>query len=189
MLATYPREAGLADRVQPKHVLYPIFCDYAADVLLPQRRDSCIERVRQGFALHLWNEFYRRWGLPKSLLPPRGSFLRECMESEIGDPGRRCERLISNSGRRKRSRSTGSSSSRQCCLCPGGIGGVSAGRSANHPASSRRRSSDANGPPTCARIASSAGPSSAKSSGSGCADSSGSHSTAARLSPSRSRRR
>ena len=87
LLTTYTREAGLTDRVQPKHVLYPIACDHAADVLLPQRRDSCIERVRQGFALHLWNEFYRRWGLPKSLLPPRGSFLRECMESEIGDPG------------------------------------------------------------------------------------------------------
>jgi hypothetical protein len=89
LLTTYTREAGLADRVQPEQIFYPIgFADDgAADVLLPERRDSCATRVQPSYAFHLWNEFYRRWGLPKSLLPPRGSFLRECIEAEIGDPG------------------------------------------------------------------------------------------------------
>jgi hypothetical protein len=87
LLTAYTREAGLADRVQPEQVFYPIACDDAADVLLPDRRESCAARARPGYAFHLWNEFYRRWGLPKSLLPPRGSFLRECIAGEIGDPG------------------------------------------------------------------------------------------------------
>lgn len=87
LLTAYTREAGLADRVQPEQVFYPIACDDAADVLLPDRRESCAARARQGYAFHLWNEFYRRWELPKSLLPPRGSFLRECMAVEVGDPG------------------------------------------------------------------------------------------------------
>lgn len=87
LLDSYTREAGLADRVQPVQVFYPIACDDAADVLLPDRRESCATRAQPGYSFHLWNEFYRRWGLPKSLLPPRGSFLRECIEGEIGDPG------------------------------------------------------------------------------------------------------
>lgn len=87
LLTAYTAENGLADRAQPEHVFYPIACDDAADVLLPDRRDSCAARAQPGYAFHLWNEFYRRWGLPKSLLPPRGSFLRECLEGEIGDPG------------------------------------------------------------------------------------------------------
>jgi glycosyl transferase family 2 len=68
---------GLNDRIQPKGTCYAIHWSEAFDLLKPSKLDSIEERTHFSLFLHIWNELFRRSGIDKTLLPPRGSFLRQ----------------------------------------------------------------------------------------------------------------
>ncbi|HEY1075854.1 MAG TPA: capsular polysaccharide synthesis protein [Fontimonas sp.] len=82
LLTEYLRESALLVQAQPAQTFYPIDCAGAPDLLQPARAQTCAERCEPALAVHWWNELYRRWGLPKQLAPPPGSFLRQCIERE-----------------------------------------------------------------------------------------------------------
>ena len=73
-------EDGRLRNAQPSLTCYPVHHSEALDLLRPQQFDVMAERIRQSFFLHLWNEVLRRVHVAKTMLPPRGSFLRAIVE-------------------------------------------------------------------------------------------------------------
>ena len=73
-------ENGRLRNAQPSVTCYPVHHSEALDLLRPQQFDVMAERIRQSFFLHLWNEVLRRVHVAKTMLPPRGSFLRAIVE-------------------------------------------------------------------------------------------------------------
>ncbi len=70
----------LADRpervkVAPPSAFYPVHYLETAMLLRQEDADECQRRVQSSVCVHLWNEFLRRWEIPKNMLPPEGSFL------------------------------------------------------------------------------------------------------------------
>ena len=74
------QENGRLTNAQPSLTCYPVHHSEALDLLRPQQFDVMAERIRQSFFLHLWNEVLRRVHVAKTMLPPRGSFLRSIVE-------------------------------------------------------------------------------------------------------------
>ena len=54
-------------------------------MLLPNFKEECDEACKNSFAVHLWNEMFRRYCFPKNMLPPRGSYLFEKIVALIGE--------------------------------------------------------------------------------------------------------
>jgi hypothetical protein len=73
-------EDGRLRNAQPSLTCYPVHHSEALDLLRPQQFDVMAERIRHSFFLHLWNEVLRRVHVAKTMLPPRGSFLRSIVE-------------------------------------------------------------------------------------------------------------
>ena len=74
------QENGRLRNAQPSVTCYPVHHSEALDLLRPQQCGAMEERVRQSLFLHLWNEVLRRVHVAKTMLPPRGSFLRAIVE-------------------------------------------------------------------------------------------------------------
>ena len=74
------QENGRLTNAQPSLTCYPVHHSEALDLLRPRQFDVMAERIRQSFFLHLWNEVLRRVHVAKTMLPPRGSFLRSIVE-------------------------------------------------------------------------------------------------------------
>ena len=55
---------------------YPVHHREALDVLRPEMALSLERRIQGSDFLHLWNEMFRRAGVAKTMLPPKGSLLR-----------------------------------------------------------------------------------------------------------------
>jgi hypothetical protein len=70
------KEHGRIGSSQSRATCYPIHFTEALDLLRPSEADSISERTRESFFLHLWNEVLRRVNVSKTMLPPRGSYLR-----------------------------------------------------------------------------------------------------------------
>lgn len=56
-------------------VFYPVHYLETADMYLPSMTSRCETVSRNSACVHLWNEFLRRWNVPKNIYPPSGSFL------------------------------------------------------------------------------------------------------------------
>ena len=78
-------EVGRLKNAQPSVTCYPVHHSEALDLLRPQQFGAMAERIRQSFFLHLWNEVTRCVHVAKTMLPPRGSFLRAIVESHPVD--------------------------------------------------------------------------------------------------------
>jgi hypothetical protein len=42
---------------------------------LPEKREECARLATEAVCVHLWNEFLRRWRVPKNVSPCAGSYL------------------------------------------------------------------------------------------------------------------
>lgn len=67
----YARDMSIA----PRESAYAIAADEFQKLFLPQAREEVIERTKNSTFVHLWNEMWRRAGIPKDIAPPRGSWL------------------------------------------------------------------------------------------------------------------
>ena len=85
LLTRVIRSAGRADCAQPPVTCYPLHYNEFLDVLVPAKADLARERTRSSLFLHLWSEMFRLNGIPKTMLPPRGSFLRQMADRHQAD--------------------------------------------------------------------------------------------------------
>ena len=76
LLTSVLADLGATDRAQPAS-RYPVPFQQALDVLRPSLAADVCDRTKGAWFLHLWNEIFRRQGIRKYCLPPRGSLLRE----------------------------------------------------------------------------------------------------------------
>lgn len=58
-------------------VFYPIHYLEVARFFRPADKDGCISATESAVCVHLWNEFLRRWHVPKNILPCEGSYLAD----------------------------------------------------------------------------------------------------------------
>lgn len=70
-------DLGLTGNARPASESYPVPYQEALDLLRPSHASDLRERMENALFLHLWNEIFRRSGVRKYYLPPRGSLLRE----------------------------------------------------------------------------------------------------------------
>ncbi|GFE58489.1 glycosyltransferase [Geobacter sp. AOG1] len=70
-------ELNLRHLVEPEIFFYPIHYSQFRRMFDPAWTDWCKSRVDGSLSVHLWNEFIRRDLIPKSIMPPSGSFLNE----------------------------------------------------------------------------------------------------------------
>lgn len=61
--------------VLPIPTFYPIHYKDFFQVMLPNQYQTCQEKTRQSYGLHLWNAMIKRCYIPQNVLPPKGSFL------------------------------------------------------------------------------------------------------------------
>jgi hypothetical protein len=61
--------------IAPRESAYAIGPDEFQKFLLPEARDEVEARTADATFVHLWNEMWRRAGIPKTIAPPRGSWL------------------------------------------------------------------------------------------------------------------
>ena len=66
--------------IAPRESTYAIRADEFHKFLLPQSRDEVDERTRNSTFVHLWNEMWRRAGVPKNIAPPKGCWLDRMFE-------------------------------------------------------------------------------------------------------------
>jgi hypothetical protein len=66
---------GLTPLAQPTMSTFPILGSDVLALFDPARRDELERRSRTASFIHLYNELWRRSGIPRCLAPPRGSFL------------------------------------------------------------------------------------------------------------------
>ncbi|RYG85858.1 MAG: hypothetical protein EON58_22450 [Alphaproteobacteria bacterium] len=78
MVAARPSQFKVMDAT----VFYPVHYFHADWPLLPEYREQCVNAVSGSLSLHLWNEYYRRWRIPKELGPCAGSFLDDFLATE-----------------------------------------------------------------------------------------------------------
>lgn len=67
-------------RPAPREVAYAIGPEEFEKFLLPDACDEVERRVSASTFVHLWNEMWRRAGIPKTIAPPRGSWLDRMFE-------------------------------------------------------------------------------------------------------------
>lgn len=77
LITTLSRDSEWAVQPVAPSVFYPIGWREADVVLDPTRRDEATERCQSSFSYHIWNEVIRRAAIPKTLMPPAGSFLHD----------------------------------------------------------------------------------------------------------------
>lgn len=68
-----PRHSDV--KVLPAHAFYPIHWSQAWRLVTPEHHGRCTAIAQKSYAVHWWNEIFRRMGMPKDKLPPQGSFL------------------------------------------------------------------------------------------------------------------
>jgi hypothetical protein len=59
----------------PPSYFYAVGYEQTDLPLRPDRTDEVAERCRDSYSYHYWHEIIRRWSVPKTMLPPAGSFL------------------------------------------------------------------------------------------------------------------
>lgn len=60
-----------------QHYFYPIHYLEMVRFFRPGDKDGCMHDAQDAVCVHLWNEFLRRWRIPKNILPCEGSYLAE----------------------------------------------------------------------------------------------------------------
>jgi hypothetical protein len=76
---------GLAPVAQPVTIVHPILGAEVLALFDPDRRCELERRSRDSCFIHLYNEIWRRSGIPRCLAPPSGSFLDTLIARH--DPG------------------------------------------------------------------------------------------------------
>lgn len=80
---------------------YPVDVQDFALPLLPESRERCEALCRESYGLHLWNNLYAKFCIPKNMLPPEGSFLHARLHKLLGEhpalPAETLRRLIKGS--------------------------------------------------------------------------------------------
>jgi hypothetical protein len=66
--------------VAPRQSAYEIGPDEFQKFLLPEAREEIDERISNSTFVHLWNEMWRRAGIPKNIAPPKGCWLDRMFE-------------------------------------------------------------------------------------------------------------
>jgi hypothetical protein len=66
--------------IAPRQSTYAIGPDEFEKFLLPEARDEIEARIVNSTFVHLWNEMWRRAGVPKNIAPPRGCWLDRMFE-------------------------------------------------------------------------------------------------------------
>jgi hypothetical protein len=61
--------------IAPRQSCYAIGAEEFEKFLLPEARDEVDERTSDSTFVHLWNEMWRKAGVPKNIAPPRGCWL------------------------------------------------------------------------------------------------------------------
>jgi len=61
--------------IAPRESTYAIGADEFQKFLLPAAREEVETRTANSTFVHLWNEMWRKAGVPKNIAPPRGSWL------------------------------------------------------------------------------------------------------------------
>jgi hypothetical protein len=61
--------------IAPRESTYAIGPDEFQKFLLPQAREEIEERIANSSFVHLWNEMWRKAGVPKTIAPPKGCWL------------------------------------------------------------------------------------------------------------------
>ncbi len=76
---------GLAKLAQPAATAYPILGSEVSAPLDPDQREALVNNGAK--FIHLYNELWRRSGIPSNLAPPAGSFLEALFEKHRIDAG------------------------------------------------------------------------------------------------------
>ncbi|HTI17912.1 MAG TPA: hypothetical protein VL598_09630 [Trinickia sp.] len=58
-----------------RELFYPVHYLEAERLFLPEARETCARSAENAVCIHVWNEFLRRWRVPKNVPPCAGSFL------------------------------------------------------------------------------------------------------------------
>jgi Alpha 1,4-glycosyltransferase conserved region len=66
--------------IAPRHGAYEIGADEFQKFLLPEARQEVEERISNSTFVHLWNEMWRKAGVPKNIAPPKGCWLDRMFE-------------------------------------------------------------------------------------------------------------
>ena len=66
--------------VAPRESSYAIGADEFQKFLLPAAREEVDARTANSTFVHLWNEMWRKAGVPKNIAPPKGSWLDRMFE-------------------------------------------------------------------------------------------------------------
>jgi hypothetical protein len=66
--------------IAPRDSAYAIGPDEFQKLLLPAAREEVEERTANSTFVHLWNEMWRRAGIPKTIAPPKGCWLDRMFE-------------------------------------------------------------------------------------------------------------
>ena len=66
--------------IAPCRSTYEIEADEFQKFFLPEARDELDERTLNSTFVHLWNEMWRKAGIPKNIAPPKGSWLDRMFE-------------------------------------------------------------------------------------------------------------
>jgi hypothetical protein len=77
----------LAKLAQPAAAAYPILGSEVSALLDPDKREALVKRCKGAKFIHLYNELWRRSGIPSNLAPPAGSFLEALFEEHQIDAG------------------------------------------------------------------------------------------------------
>lgn len=60
-----------------QHYFYPVHYLEVARFFRPEDKAGCERDAQDAVCVHLWNEFLRRWRVPKNMLPCEGSYLAD----------------------------------------------------------------------------------------------------------------
>ncbi|HEY9841189.1 MAG: glycosyltransferase [Candidatus Sericytochromatia bacterium] len=69
---------------------YPIHYSQFMMMLLPEQLEACRQSCRDSYGMHLWNQMYREFCIPKNLLPPAGSYLHGLFTELLPTASRAC---------------------------------------------------------------------------------------------------
>lgn len=78
LIPNYPDVAIL-----PSPVFYPVHWRDAWRLVTAEEYGYCADAASESYAVHWWNEIFRRIGIPKDKLPPTGSYLERCAASVL----------------------------------------------------------------------------------------------------------
>lgn len=76
LITLFVKNNDLESDILPPEYFYPEHYSNALDVLNPKKTELLIEKTKNSFVYHYWNEIFKRNNVNKSILPPEGSFLR-----------------------------------------------------------------------------------------------------------------